>query len=223
MGNSDSQDSPRPGLGRSHHLPPYSILCVWPWKQHPNDILSHDTQVGVPKFPKLGLLWLWGHVIFYVDFWLRWGLKNNYSPRWELSNGMSHATCTQGNWGDSWLLVVESQIANLIPGPSFGHNLCFRCPNGSCKPILDIYVPRSFQWYKEIFNPMGFDSCNCFLKIWKSIGTPIPKVGIHLGVWKVQFSHSPILLTSREHEMWLLGFFFGLHLYKPLPLSRAQG
>jgi hypothetical protein len=29
--NTDSQDSPRPGLGGSHHLPPYNILCAWPW------------------------------------------------------------------------------------------------------------------------------------------------------------------------------------------------
>jgi hypothetical protein len=30
---------------------------------------------------------------------------------------------------------------------------------------------------------MGFDPCNCSLKIWESIGTPTPKVGTHLGVW----------------------------------------
>jgi len=28
MSNSDSQDSPRPGLGGSHHLPPYSTMCL---------------------------------------------------------------------------------------------------------------------------------------------------------------------------------------------------
>jgi len=28
--NSDSQDSPRPGLGGSHHLPPYIIFCASP-------------------------------------------------------------------------------------------------------------------------------------------------------------------------------------------------
>jgi hypothetical protein len=27
--NSDLQDSPWPGLGGSHHLPPYSILCAF--------------------------------------------------------------------------------------------------------------------------------------------------------------------------------------------------
>jgi hypothetical protein len=80
--------------------------------------------------------------------------------------------------------VVGSQIANLTFDLSFGFNLCFRCPNGSCEPILDIYVLRNFQWYKELFNPMGFDPCNCSLKIRESIETPTPKVGVHLGVWR---------------------------------------
>ncbi len=35
-GNTDTQDSPRPGLGGSHHLPPYSILCDSPRSPHPN-------------------------------------------------------------------------------------------------------------------------------------------------------------------------------------------
>jgi hypothetical protein len=30
-GNSDSQDSPQPGLGGSHHLLPYIILYSSPW------------------------------------------------------------------------------------------------------------------------------------------------------------------------------------------------
>jgi hypothetical protein len=81
---------------------------------------------------------------------------------------MSHATCLQGNQVDSWLLVVGSQIANLTHGLSFGHNLCFRCLNGSCEPILDIYVSIDFQWYKKCFNPMGFDPCKGSLKIQKS-------------------------------------------------------
>jgi hypothetical protein len=29
--NTNSQDSPWLELGGSHHLPPYSILCAWPW------------------------------------------------------------------------------------------------------------------------------------------------------------------------------------------------
>jgi hypothetical protein len=103
---------------------------------------------------------------------------------------MSHATYTQGNRNDSWLLLVESQIANLTPGLSFDHNLCFRCPNGSCEPISDIYVPRVFQWYKERFNPMNFGPFICSLKIWESIRTLTPKVGVPLGVWGFIPSHS---------------------------------
>ncbi len=45
--NTDSQDSPRLEFGQSHHLPPYSTLCAQPWGQHPNVILSRDSQVGV--------------------------------------------------------------------------------------------------------------------------------------------------------------------------------
>jgi hypothetical protein len=146
--------------------------------------------MGVLKFPNLGLSQLWGPKTFSADLRLIWGLKQSCSYRREFSNGMWHATCTQGNRVDSWLLMVGSQIANLTHGPSFDHNLCFRCPNGSCEPILDIYVPRSFQWYKERFNPMSFDPRNCFLKIWKSTETPTPKVGAPLGVWRFIPSHS---------------------------------
>jgi hypothetical protein len=164
-GNLNSQDSPWIRIIRSHHLPPYSILCACPWDRHPNGILSQDSQMGISKFPKLGLLRLWGRISFCAYLRLIWGLKKSYSTHGELSNGMSHATWTQINRCDSRLLMVGSQIANLTLDPSFGYNLCSRCPNGSCEPILNIYVPRDFQWYKEILNPMGFDPCNCSLKI----------------------------------------------------------
>jgi hypothetical protein len=120
---------------------------------------------------------------------------------------MFHATCTQKNRGDSQLLVVGSQIVNLISSPSFGYNLCVKCPNGSWEPILDIYVLRSFQWYKELLNPMGFDPCNYFLKIWDSTGALIPKVGAH---WECDGSFLHTLLHSREHEMWLPSFLLAL-------------
>jgi hypothetical protein len=172
-----------------HHLPPYSILCAWPWDQHPNVILSRDSQVGVPKFSQLRLWRLWGPITLCVDFWLRWGLKKSYKPCWELSNGMSHTTCIQGSQGDSWLLVVGSQIANLTLNPSFGYNLCVKCSNGSCESILDVKVPRAFQWYKELINSMSFEFYNRSLKIWESIGTLTPKVEVHLGVWRFIPSH----------------------------------
>jgi len=85
---------------------------------------------------------------------------------------MSHSICRQVNRVDSKLFLVGSQIGSLTPDPSFGHNLCFRYLNEQCEPILDIYVPRSFQWYKECHKPLSFDPWNRYLKFWESIGIP---------------------------------------------------
>jgi hypothetical protein len=153
----DSQNSPWLRLGGSHHLPPYSIFYAWSWGLHSNVILSRDSQVGNPKISKIGTLRLWNPITFYADLWLGWGLKQSCNPCWKLFNDIGHTTFMQVNQGDYWLLVVKSQIGTLTPGPSFGHNLCFKYPNGSCEPILHIYVLRYFQWYNEIFNPMNFD------------------------------------------------------------------
>ena len=143
----------------------------------------------VPKFPQLGFMSFWTATIFCLDLRLKWGINQSCSPFQDISNSMSYATFTKGNMVDSWLLVVKSQIGNLIPDLSFGHTLCFRCPNGSCDPILDIYVSIDFQWYKEFCNAMGFDPCNRFLKIWESTETPTPKMGTHLGMWQFIPSH----------------------------------
>jgi hypothetical protein len=160
-----------------------------------------------PKFSKLGLLQLWKPITSFTNLQLRWGLKKSYNPCWELSNDMLHTTYTQVNHSDSWLLVVGSQIDNLIIIPSFSHNLCFKYPNGSCEFILDIQVSRAFQQYKEIFNLISFDPFNRFLKIRESIETPTLKMWAHLGVCGFIPSHSPTLprtwsVTPKLHS-WL--------------------
>jgi len=120
--NSNSKNSLRPKLEESHHLPLYSILCAIAQGPHPNDIFSRDSQVRVSKLPKLGLSWLWGPIISRANLRLRWGLKQNCSPCRDISNSMWHDTCTQVDRIESWLLVVKSQIINLTPDLSFGHN-----------------------------------------------------------------------------------------------------
>jgi hypothetical protein len=133
---------------------------------------------------------------------------------------MSHVACTQGNRVDSWLLVVGSQIVNLTLGLSFGHNLCYKCPNEQCEPILDIYTSIDFQWYKELFKAMSFDSYNCALKIWESFrdsnsqhGSSLVSVRVH------SLTHEPShYLHSREHVMWFSGFFLGPQPHNPLAL-----
>jgi hypothetical protein len=133
---------------------------------------------------------------------------------------MWHATCTYEIQNNFQLFVIGSQIDTLIPSPSFGHNLCFRYSNGSYKPNLNIYILRTFQWYKELFNPMNFDPSNCFLKIREFIRTLTPKVEVHLGVCGPIPSHSIALLGV---WVWLPCYIFGLHLSMPFPWSWTQG
>jgi hypothetical protein len=53
-GNTDTQDSLRPELGGSHHLPPYSIPCGWPRSLHPNDFSLLGLPSGSPEIPPAG-------------------------------------------------------------------------------------------------------------------------------------------------------------------------
>ncbi len=48
-GNKDTQDSPRPRLEGSHHLPPYSILCTSPRGPHPNGFSLPGLPSGSPE------------------------------------------------------------------------------------------------------------------------------------------------------------------------------
>jgi len=143
-GNTDSLDSPRPGLGGSQHLPPYSIQCVTPPHPHPNGFYSRDSQGGVPKLSRFGLPGLWELITLGLDLGLKRGLKQTCSSPQNLSNGVSHSIRTHWVRVDSWLFVVRSQIVNLTLDPSFDHNLSYRCLNGLCEAIFEIYTSRPF-------------------------------------------------------------------------------
>jgi len=165
-------DKPRFELRRSHHLPPYSILYVAPWHPHPNGFYSRDSQGGVPKLSRFELPGLWELITPNLDVGLGWGLKQSCSSPQDLFNGVSHSIFTHRGRVDSRLFVVGSQIAYLTLGPSFDHNLCCRCLNGSCKAILNIYTSRPFQPYKEHLKARCFDPYNWALKLQESERTP---------------------------------------------------
>jgi len=63
-------DSLKPGLKGSHHLPPYSILCVAPRHPHPNGFYSRGSQGGVPKLFWFELPGLWELITPGSDFGL---------------------------------------------------------------------------------------------------------------------------------------------------------
>ncbi len=139
-------------------------------------------------------------------------MRQNCWPSRELSKDMWHATYTHVIQGDSKPLVVRNQIDTLIFGLSFSHNLYYKYSNGSCKPILNSYVLKYFQWYNERLNPMSFDPSNCSLKFLESTRTPIPKMGVHLGVCGLITSDS---LALPKVWVWFLGYTLGLHLFMP--------
>jgi hypothetical protein len=202
----DSQNSPWLGLEGSHHLPRYSIFCTSSRGPHSNGFLSRNSQKGVPKLPGFELPQLCEAITSCSNLWSGWGLKQSCNSHWELSNGVSHATCTHENRFNSRLFVSG---VSLIPILSFCHNLYCRCPNGSCEPILDIQTSIVFQWYKELLNARCFDLCDRSMKVSKSTGTSTPKMGDHLGVWVFMLTLSHTSLGPRP--------------CKPLPWSWAQG
>jgi hypothetical protein len=142
------------------------------------------------------------------------------SPCRKLSNDVSHATCTLWNRVDSRLLVAKNQIANLTLDPSFGHNLCFRCPNGQCEPILDIYILRAFQLYNEFFNPLSLAPTIALWAFRSPSGLQLPKWKFP---WECECLFPHTLLHSREHATWLPGFPFDLKPCNPLSWSQTQG
>jgi hypothetical protein len=175
--------------------------------------------MGVLKSPKLGLSQLWNPITLRADLGSRCNLMQSCNPHQELSNSMLHAVCRQINWVDSRLFLIESQIGNLTPDPSFGHNLCFKCPNEQCEPILNIYVLKYFQWYKKRHKTLSFGPWNCSLKFGSSQGLHLPKWELP---WECEGSFAHTFLHSREYVMWLPGFLLAHTLATLLPWSWVQ-
>ncbi len=118
---------------------------------------------------------------------------------------MSHTLCSQVNHVDSRLFMIGSQTGSLTPDPSFGHNLCFKCPNEQCEHILDIYV------FKELFNDIKNVIRNWVLTpeiaLW-SFGNP---QGLHFPEWELPWEceglvpHTPsysFTFSYSPRSMW---------------------
>jgi hypothetical protein len=91
-----------------------------------------------PETVPVGVPGLWALITPNCRVWSQQGLNQSCSPRRDLSNAMSHSQFGGREEVDSRLLVVGSQTASLTPGPSFAHNLGYKCPNGQCEVIFDI-------------------------------------------------------------------------------------
>ncbi len=77
-GNTNSLDSPQPKLGGSHHLPPYSILCVTLPHPHSNGFCPKTPKVESRNCPKLSRFGLPGlHKVIILCSNLRSGRGMN--------------------------------------------------------------------------------------------------------------------------------------------------
>jgi hypothetical protein len=127
-----------------------------------------------PEIVPVGVPGLWELITLDSRFRSQRGLNQSCSPCRDLFNAISHSQIGCREKVDSWLLVVGSQIASLTPGPSFAHNLGYRCPNDQCEAIFDIYASRPFQWHQEHLNARCFAPCCRALNIRESWRTPTP-------------------------------------------------
>ncbi len=129
-----------------------------------------------PETVPSGVPGLWEIITPDCDVWSRRGLNQTCIPRQDLSNDVSHSQFGGREEVDSRLLVAGSQTANLTPGPSFAHNLGYRCPNDQCEAIFYIYASRPFQWHQEHLNARCFGPCCRTLNIRESRRTPNPQL-----------------------------------------------
>jgi len=204
-------DSPRPGLGGSHHLPPYSIICVSTRRLHPNGSFSRDSQVGVPKLSRVGVPGLWTAVAPCPELGLGRALNQSYSSRQELFNAGLHSLKRRREEVDSQLLVVGSQNGKLTPDLSFAHNLGCRFQMGNARSFwtstfqelfIDIKnTPRQGNLTPQIvFWVFGslrglhfptFGSVSCIL-------TLSPKVGLRQQTLLSWWEHRIILTEEKK-------------------------
>ncbi len=194
-----------------------------------------------PKIVPVGVPRLWELITPDCKVWSQRGLNQTCSPRRDLSNDISHSQFGGREEVNSWLLMVGSQIVNLTLDPSFAHNLGYRCPNGQCEAIFDIYASRPFQWHQEHLNASVFGPCCRTLNIREFRRTPSPqlwecwaspphlaKVGLrHKSLWdlkneitfitfywfRLSESYSIIISLCRHHVSLLVNI---IHYYNLL-------
>jgi len=169
----------------------------------------------------MGFPRLWSPITLRANFGSQCSLKQSCSSCQELSNNMSHAFCSQVNRVDSQLFMVESRTNSLIPCPSFGHNLCFKCSNEQCKPIL---TSTFQQLSNHIKNTTSHWVLTPEITLW-SFGNP-PR--LHLPKWELPWECEGSLFHTPSHFLTLLGICdvipgLFLALIPRLPLALTHG
>jgi hypothetical protein len=100
--------------------------------------------------PKIGVTFiipkLWLFISFSNQTCLEHAKAISYSLQKNIFNGAWHAPIKAHLTVAIREFVVESQIPNLTPNPSFDHNSCISSLNEQCEDTLGIYILIPFQW-----------------------------------------------------------------------------
>jgi hypothetical protein len=179
---------------------------------------------------------MWGKVVASPEFGLWWVLWVQGCPWLVLATKVLQPCANQLAYWFCIGLLDWASCLTLVLVPSRSSNMAFypskvlrtgsvpRDPNLSIASILrlSLSLPRGLGLRQMIY---GTPKSNGF---WH-LQSLLEDLGVHrdsksqsgssIKSVEVQFSHFPILSTSREHKMWLSGFILGLHLCKPLPWS----
>ncbi len=100
--------------------------------------------------------------------------------------------------------------SHFDPQLVFSHNLCCKYLNGSCEPILDIYVLRVFEWYEEVLNSMSFDLSSHFLKFGSPSRRQLPFTEFKFHSFTFSHTLESVNVTPKLHSR--LAFFYALAL-----------
>jgi hypothetical protein len=196
---------------KTHHGPDSREATTFPHivfsAPHFEDYIQMALFPGTPKLESrnspeilpVGVSGLWELITLDCKVWSQRRLNQTCSPRRDLSNDVSHFQFGGRQKVDSRLFVVGSQTGSLTPGPSFAHNLGYRCPNGQDEAIFVIYASRPFQWQQEHLNARCFGPCCRALNIRESQRTPNPQL------WKCWASPPHLAKVGLRHKalMWL--------------------
>jgi hypothetical protein len=140
-GTSDHKTHHSPDSGEATTFPHIVFSASLHWGYIQMALFPGTPKLESRNYPETvlgGVPGLWELITPDFQVWSRRGLNQSCSPRRDLSNALSHSPFGGPEEVDSRILVVGSQTASLIPGPSFTHNLGDRCPNGQCEAIFDI-------------------------------------------------------------------------------------
>jgi hypothetical protein len=141
-------------------------------------------------------MWFWKPITLHVNLRLRWSLKQSCSLCQKLSNRMWHATYTEGNWGDSWLLVVGCRNPTLA-----------KCEDETHTPkVGDLEssgTPKFLEFDNKGQNTSPWGVLSVIGKVFKCRCPKWPRIG-HLDICSPSYGQNKGRESNWQFDSWPL-------------------